>query len=40
MRPDRQGKLTMLGLSALAVSYMAAWRLTDKRQRLRLDRLR
>jgi putative ABC transport system permease protein len=28
------------GLSALAVSYMAAWRLTDKRQRLRLDRLR
>ena len=28
------------GLSALAVSYLAAWRLTDERQRLRLDRLR
>jgi putative ABC transport system permease protein len=28
------------GLSALAVSYMTAWRLTDTRQRLRLDRLR
>jgi putative ABC transport system permease protein len=27
------------GLSALAVAYLAAWRLTDKRQRLRLDRL-
>jgi putative ABC transport system permease protein len=27
------------GLSALAVSYLAAWRLTDERQRLRLDRL-
>jgi putative ABC transport system permease protein len=26
-------------LSALAVSYLAAWRLTDDRQRLRLDRL-
>jgi putative ABC transport system permease protein len=28
------------GLSALTVSYLAAWRLTDQRQRLRLDRLR
>jgi putative ABC transport system permease protein len=28
------------GLSALAASYLAAWRLTDDRQRLRLDRLR
>lgn len=28
------------GLSALTVSYLAAWRLTDERQRLRLDRLR
>ena len=28
------------GLSALSVSYLAAWRLTDPRQRLRLDRLR
>ena len=28
------------GLSALSVSYLAAWRLTDARQRLRLDRLR
>jgi putative ABC transport system permease protein len=28
------------GLSALVVSYLAAWRLTDQRQRLRLDRLR
>jgi putative ABC transport system permease protein len=28
------------GLSALAVSYLAARRLTDQRQRLRLDRLR
>ena len=28
------------GLSALAASYLAAWRLTDERQRLRLDRLR
>ena len=28
------------GLSALATSYMAAWRLTDDRQRLRLDRLK
>jgi UDP-glucose/iron transport system permease protein len=27
------------GLSALAVSYLAAWRLTDERERLRLDRL-
>ena len=27
------------GLSALAAAYMAAWRLTDERQRLRLDRL-
>ena len=27
------------GLSSLAVSYLAAWRLTDERQRLRLDRL-
>ena len=27
------------GLSALAVSYLTAWRLTDERQRLRLDRL-
>ena len=27
------------GLSALAISYLAAWRLTDERQRLRLDRL-
>jgi putative ABC transport system permease protein len=27
------------GLSALAVSYLVAWRLTDDRQRLRLDRL-
>jgi putative ABC transport system permease protein len=27
------------GLSALVVSYLAAWRLTDQRQRLRLDRL-
>jgi putative ABC transport system permease protein len=27
------------GLSALATSYLAAWRLTDERQRLRLDRL-
>jgi putative ABC transport system permease protein len=28
------------GLSALAVSYLTVWRLTDERQRLRLDRLR
>jgi UDP-glucose/iron transport system permease protein len=28
------------GLSTLAVSYLAARRLTDPRQRLRLDRLR
>ena len=28
------------GLSSLATSYLAAWRLTDERQRLRLDRLR
>ena len=28
------------GLAAVAVSYMAAWRLTDDRQRLRLDRLK
>ena len=28
------------GLSTLAVSYLTAWRLTDERQRLRLDRLR
>ncbi len=28
------------GLAALAISYGAAWRLTDHRQRLRLDRLR
>jgi putative ABC transport system permease protein len=27
------------GLSALVVSYLAAWRLTDQRQRLRLNRL-
>jgi putative ABC transport system permease protein len=27
------------GLSALATSYLAAWRLTDERQRLRLNRL-
>ena len=27
------------GLSALAVSYLTAWRLTEERQRLRLDRL-
>jgi putative ABC transport system permease protein len=27
------------GLSTLAVSYLTAWRLTDERQRLRLDRL-
>ena len=27
------------GLSALATAYLAAWRLTDDRQRLRLDRL-
>jgi putative ABC transport system permease protein len=27
------------GLSALAVSYLRAWRLSDDRQRLRLDRL-
>jgi len=27
------------GLSALSASYLAAWRLTDDRQRLRLDRL-
>src|SRR5258706_227431 len=27
------------GMSALATSYLAAWRLTDERQRLRLDRL-
>jgi putative ABC transport system permease protein len=27
------------GLSALAVSYLTMWRLTDERQRLRLDRL-
>jgi putative ABC transport system permease protein len=27
------------GLSALTASYLAAWRLTDERQRLRLDRL-
>jgi putative ABC transport system permease protein len=28
------------GLSALATAYLAAWRLTDERQRLRLDRLK
>jgi putative ABC transport system permease protein len=28
------------GLAAVAIAYMAAWRLTDGRQRLRLDRLR
>jgi putative ABC transport system permease protein len=28
------------GLAALIASYLAAWRLTDDRQRLRLDRLR
>jgi putative ABC transport system permease protein len=28
------------GLSSLATSYLAGWRLTDERQRLRLDRLR
>lgn len=28
------------GLAAVAVVYLAAWRLTDDRQRLRLDRLR
>jgi putative ABC transport system permease protein len=27
------------GLSALMVAYGAAWRLTDERHRLRLDRL-
>jgi putative ABC transport system permease protein len=27
------------GLSALTAAYMAAWRLTDDRARLRLDRL-
>jgi putative ABC transport system permease protein len=27
------------GLSALITAYLAAWRLTDDRQRLRLDRL-
>jgi len=27
------------GLAAVAVVYLAAWRLTDDRQRLRLDRL-
>ena len=28
------------GLAAVAIAYLAAWRLTDVRQRLRLDRLR
>jgi putative ABC transport system permease protein len=28
------------GLAAVGVAYLAAWRLTDARQRLRLDRLR
>jgi putative ABC transport system permease protein len=28
------------GLSALTIAYLAAWRLTDARQRLRLDALR
>jgi putative ABC transport system permease protein len=28
------------GLAALSIAYLAAWRLTDDRQRLRLDRLR
>ena len=28
------------GLAAVAIAYMAAWRLTDPRQRLRLDRLK
>jgi putative ABC transport system permease protein len=28
------------GLSAVSIAYLAAWRLTDPRQRLRLDRLR
>ncbi len=28
------------GLAAVSVAYLAAWRLTDGRQRLRLDRLR
>lgn len=28
------------GLAAVAIAYLTAWRLTDERQRLRLDRLR
>jgi putative ABC transport system permease protein len=28
------------GLGALAATYAAAWRITDERHRLRLDRLR
>ena len=28
------------GLAAVSIAYLAAWRLTDRRQRLRLDRLR
>jgi putative ABC transport system permease protein len=28
------------GLAAVAIAYLAAWRLTDSRQRLRLDRLK
>jgi putative ABC transport system permease protein len=28
------------GLAAVSIAYLAAWRLTDDRQRLRLDRLR
>jgi putative ABC transport system permease protein len=28
------------GLAAVSIAYLAAWRLTDPRQRLRLDRLR
>lgn len=28
------------GLAAVSIAYLAAWRLTDNRQRLRLDRLR
>ena len=28
------------GLAAVSIAYLAAWRLTDSRQRLRLDRLR
>ena len=27
------------GLAAVAIAYLAAWRLTDPRDRLRLDRL-